>query len=442
MDYLFFALCFMYLCWIFLRIERLYTFPGTIAATSAVFLGPQFIGLYSNPYPVSTWAIELTSLLACTGLIICYLSYRNYKPACIYFHIQSLNLNEDLAENLFYLGLLYSLVGTSFMVALGSLPTEDLALSQWSGKTVLYLFFARLIYPGFALIFFSVLSKPSNVKWLLCLSACIYPIIRFVLFGRRTELLIFVSIVALGIFFIKKYIPPRILFIIFSISFALFIFSVGEYRASISNIGINVYDINAILRFDWLNDLTSSIFSIDWTEGLRNSSGGDHPSELKYAASVVESTYVSGEYGFGTHYWNKFIHAYIPSQLLGKDFKNSLMLPSPDFVTLSSQYFGQSIYENGLTSTIVAEQFSQFSVLSPLLYIPVSRFFKWIWSVAVYQQNLIFQIFYALIIHTAAIAVVGGFANMINQIIYYLVFLTPVFLITRLRKSLVIDSSN
>ena len=429
MSYIIIIISSIFIIWSFIKYDHIYSFHTITFFAFFAFIGPQFIGLYNNPYPISLWAIDLSNFIASACLITCLISYSYFNNKKYCSKISNQYYSEKVFNIIFFFGVFYTIVGSFFIFLLGNLPIEELSSSQWTGTPVLYLFFARLIYPGFALLLFPTLKNPTFFKILLVFLSLALPLLRFFLLARRTELAILLSIIALGFFFTRNFKPKKFLVFIFCFLFILFSSSVGSYRNSLNSANANPYDILSISKKDWLGDVINSVSSVDWVDGINEANSGNKLSELKFAASVIEVSTEKGEYGFGTIYWNKFINNFVPSQLVGKDFRNSILISSPDFIGLTYNYYGQRTFRTGLTGVVVKDVYSQFSFFGPLVYIPVSWFFNRVWVIANNQNDLLIQIFYSLIIHTAAIAVVGGFGNMFNQIFYFYIFLLPVFYI-------------
>jgi hypothetical protein len=97
--------------------------------------------------------------------------------------------------------------------------------------------------------------------------------------------------------------------------------------------------------------------------------------ELSVAAYIIDSYSFHGEYIYGAGYWDNMVFRYIPGQLLGKEFKQSLMI-NPSGVKFTNGY---KMY-TGLTPTGIGDSFVQFGYFGCLFFFFLGGFFRELWK--------------------------------------------------------------
>ena len=161
------------------------------------YIGMILIGFFAivlyNPYPFSEKTISfalLYAILLQMAAFLGFISKINFTPKKILLFL--FPNNGTSYKNILRLGFFYTIIGIYFFYKYYSLPSEYL-LSEHSGLTVFYLFFAKAVYIGYLLIL-TVSLRKNNVL-LKRISFLIFCIIFGILLFRlkRTETLIFIS---------------------------------------------------------------------------------------------------------------------------------------------------------------------------------------------------------------------------------------------------------
>jgi hypothetical protein len=423
-------------CWSLKPRSRIYEFPFF---TSLGFLGliaPQGIGLYNDPYPVSIAYIDLTILLAIFCLMAAWLGYVKTQPSVRF--LSKFN-REYSVDKLFYFGIVYVIIGFIFNILISGVPEEQLNESQWTGILTIYFFFSRLLYLGFALIFIATLRTPSKSRWYIVILSSFWPVFKLLFLARRTESIIFFCIILIAIFFVRGYVLPLYIMLIMLLFGALAINTIGVFRSELSEVGIGLKNWTDFFNFNWIDDWISAIRRVDWWQAFQNEviksdvseTNKSVTSELKFAASVIEVTNHSWDFGLGSSYWNTLINRYIPAQLVGKSLKFALQIPTPNIREKIFEYYKFQTFSTGFTLPLMADIFFQFWFLGLLVYYWLASMMKFLWMISVVSKNIIFQVLYVLIIPFTTVAVFAGLGNFIAECVYYSVFLIPVDRYTR-----------
>lgn len=421
-------ICMFVMIWGFKREGGIYEFPFITAVTFLMYIIPQAFGLYNNPFPVSPLGLELTMLMGIFCLLCCWRGYAQAQPN--HSILSKLNFTCSV-DKLFHCGIIYTVIGTIFFYLIGQLPTELTEETQWSGITVAYLFFAQLIYPGFAMLLIPTLLTPSPLRYAICFPAIFLLMIRGLVLARRTEMALLLLITLVSFFFIKKYTVPRSLVILGVIIGLLYTHGIGEYRSEIVEADLKQFNLQFFfLEFTWLTDLIDVILKMNWFNVFDRLWAGEASVSdvLRYGAATVEATNNVGQFGLGTGYWNRVVFHFIPRQIVGSDIKQMFYFPAPDYHNIVFNYFKTQAFRTGLTVTVIGELFREFWFFGAFLYWILAGYFKQLWFLAASLKNPIFQVFYVIIIPFVGTAVSHGLANLFVQFIYYIIFMIPVIL--------------
>jgi hypothetical protein len=85
-------------------------------------------------------------------------------------------------------------------------------------------------------------------------------------------------------------------------------------------------------------------------------SGAEFKNYVFYRYLIAEEHY----YDYGLDHWNLLVFNYVPAQIVGRDFKESLMLKlHPDFETAAKTKYGH-VYTISTTSTGFVDPFASF----------------------------------------------------------------------------------
>ncbi|MBA3832906.1 MAG: hypothetical protein H0X34_13635, partial [Chthoniobacterales bacterium] len=206
-----------------IRPQLLYEYPYFMGATFAVFILPQAYSLYLNEW--GGIYLESTLLMCTLCLLCCWLGYRLRPHPGV---MERLNVPIDSGRFL-QGGIVLVLIGWYFTLKFGSLAEEELS-SQMTGIGTIYLFFGGLIYPGFAICFYSALRSGGFLAWAGTAAAAISPLQAAVFYGRREPTALLLLSLGLSLYFIKGRRPPRLIVLAAIVGGIIAIPLTGEYR--------------------------------------------------------------------------------------------------------------------------------------------------------------------------------------------------------------------
>jgi hypothetical protein len=117
----------------------------------------------------------------------------------------------------------------------------------------------------------------------------------------------------------------------------------------------------------------------------------------------ISGTDKTGNYDFGTGYWNYLVFSYVPGQLVGFDFKRSLMFDLPDN---SVEAYGYNRHI-GTTFTGFSDSFISFWLFGAFVFAGIAALLQF-WWIRAEAGNLRYQLCYCLSLAPAMEAVSHG----------------------------------
>ncbi len=406
MQQLYIVLIVSFLGWVLLKAlrspERLYEYPYFMAATFVIFIGPQIVSLIRFPGSATPTSIE--SLLLMTLLCAIASVYSNRPiPGLVFSSSYSLRDARLKQIGVFYLCMSWFFL-TLFSRTFASSHSEGLL----SGTATIYLFFSNVIYIAIAILLRNALRTHSISSWILFAFTMVPPIQAAVFGGRRESTAHALIAIGLTLYFEKRWVPPRVI-AIFSLAFAMVaIPATGTYRAIASD-------------GDWEN-----LSKLNLVANFENYLSRESILELRNAALVIEATEQTGNFAFGVGYWDEIVWRFVPAQLVGRDFKNFLMIER-DTGSLASQLLavGYTI-PPGSTLSGIGDSFVQFGYLGALFFFALGRFFRSLWDKCK-QGNLVAKLLYIGVFTSAMRSVTHQTVDFLPALIYQIMFITIAF---------------
>lgn len=390
-----------------IRPRLIYEYPYFMAAAFMTFILPQAYALVRQGWASSYMAVTLVVGLLC--LSACWLGYQ--LPARSRW-IERLNVPVNPSRFL-HAGIAFVITGFVFNHLIEMLP-EDEKGSMWTGRITIYSFFGQLIYPGFAICFYSAVRTRSLFAWLVALVAATIPLELAVVYARREATTLFLLTLVLTFFFHKGWSVPRwgIALAIFAVT--LFIPATSEYRTLAQD------------------DPLGAIRQINFTEQFKNYFDEDAISEVRNATILIAATQETGDYELGAGYWNRIIFRFVPAQILGQEFKDSLMIGGEqrDYGEFVEDALGTKI-SVGSTLTGIGDSFNQLGYFGCLFFAGVAYLFKNLWTAAMQENGTVAQILYIQITTTAMRALTHQTIDFLPGLIYSGVFIAIVALYAR-----------
>lgn len=393
--------------------RKIYQFPFFMSAAFASFISPQAYALVYNRdyiYNLPSSAITRTLFMCCLCVSMCWIGYQvpvKKNSTNIFFNCTS---SLDNHKYITILNTAYVALGIAFWLLLFSLPDGNKLSGQSTGIFTIYIFFARLFAnTGLCLAIVQTFKKPGFLRFSILLAASTMPLYRAIFFGRRTGLVGIILFFLISLYIYKSFIPPRsVIVFALTIGFILIPF-IGEQRGLLSNKWNNLEEINP-------------------THGIEKIIEGKSTLELRNAAFLIDYVAKENKHGWGTLYWNNTIFRFVPAQLLGRQFKESLYINKVDYDTYIKSDYSYS-RQTGSTVTGAADSFTQFDYFGCLLYFGMAFLFKTIWHSVIYYKSFIATILYMLICVYGMVSVTHGTANFVPDLLFTLVSILPILIV-------------
>ena len=406
---------------------KIYQYPFFMAAIFISFILPQAFPLvYSEPSLTNLLpeeSITRTLIMSCLCLAMCWIGYQISLPSS-WFSKPVANFEP---EKISKITLVYILIGGFFWLLIFNLPDDyGWRLSgESTGIFTIYVFFARLFSnTGFVLSLICYVSKPKLSSFIILTLGSIMPVYKAFFFGRRSAIAYIILAVAIAYYLFRRYLPPRTVIISAIILATILIPFIGEHRGLLS-------------------DKWEDPSNLNYTGGIEEIIEGKSASELRNAAFMIDLTASSSYYGWGKLYWDKLVFRYVPAQIVGREFKNSLYLNK--IYSQRQNYTGYLIYKygyhisEGTTVTGIADSFTQFDYFGSLIFAAIAMFFKWLWYRASAQKSLIAQIMYMSLCTHAMHIVVMGTADFLPNLLFASLLLLPIIWLAKPKKQLILS---
>lgn len=403
-------LCIVGIGWGVDKTSRIYQFPFVMSGIFVAFIVPQALSLYVTSALPTRQALERVLLMSALCLLMCLLS--NNLPVSSKF-VQSLEMNFHPSK-LFYGGVILSIVGFVASIAALSTPGTANSLGQATGIRTIFSTFTYLSIPGLAILFLLYLRRPSTSALIAVLFAVYVPLQRIILFGRRETTAAFLLTIGLALYFRKRLVVPRIVAICMVIVALLSIPAIGQYRA-VSASG------------NW-----NQLLNINPVETLQNMIENATNLDLQLGAMHMEATVKTGQYGYGTGYWNELVFRFVPAQFLGKAFKEGLMIRLQDYsLPKLFKYFPNP----GSVITGVGDSFMEFDYFGCLVFLLLGWLFKHLWVASVKLNSLVSQIVYISCLPGVLKAVTHGTQTCLADMTFNCIFIFAVLIYARRRTN-------
>lgn len=396
--------------------SKIFQFPFLMAATSISFVIPQAFALV-NPsqtaFVVQEQAITRVLIMSCLCIGMCWVGYQLTLPRA-WFESKITQLDSG---RLTTVNIVYIAIGIGFGILVSAASATESLSGRSSGSITILIFFARLFAnTGFAIALLGFFQNSRNLQnqILLCL-ASVTPFYWAFGLGRRTGLAMVILAFAIACYFFRRYTPPRIV-IVLTIALSIFLIPfIGQQRG-------------------FTSDKWQDFERIEYTESIENIIEGDNSLELRNAALIMDAVAVTGRHEWGKGYWNALVFRYVPAQLLGRGFKDSLRFSSFNYEGLM-YYLYQYRLPTGTTPTGIGDSFIQFDYFGCLFFAIMAIVYKWLWYRALHQNSMVAQIFYIVSCTYAMTSITHGTANFIPNMLLVIISLLPVILYAGIKKS-------
>ncbi|BAQ61194.1 hypothetical protein GM3708_1600 [Geminocystis sp. NIES-3708] len=428
------CLCAYILWWSFREPLKLYQFPFFITIACLIYIVPQLFALIEDPYPVSPDYVDLTIFLTILSLFLFFYGYAKKEGDTQVFNEN--NKIKTLDQRIFYIGIIYTIIGLVSNLAIGNVDIEQQRVAQWSGILTVYAFFQRLLYFGFAINLYFAIIKRNFLYWFVFGISAFWPIFKMLFYARRTEAVTYITIVLLTLWFIKGVIPQSKLVLIGIVIGFFFINAIGALRSELFQVNIGYSNWQDFFTFNWIDDWLTAFQNVNWweesTKLFQSSKDNEYLSttnlsETKYAASVIQVTNETGQFDYGTRYWNRIVFGFIPAQFLGKTFKESLYLQFNESLQVRIfDYFSTQTFQTGYILPVMAELFSQFWFFGFFICYFIGKQFKNLWLSVNQKPKISNQLLYPIALVFTFSLFLGGTDGFIFNLLNFIIFLIPI----------------
>lgn len=404
------------------RTERFFEYPALAAAVYLGWVLPQNLMLLRD-LSVPEEAHQQLLLMELLCLVGICLGWRKASPNAPRSAVRT---EPDLRRLLVGFALL-TIQGYVFWFMLWRLPPELIGVSNWSGLPVAYLFFASTTFYA-AVGAWLIWLRTRDVRALVLAIAAVWPTADAAIFAiRRQEAVSLALGVLTGLWLVRRVKPPKAVIVAGLFLAPLLIASAGHLRSisfeSNPEVGIvrkerRIEDVAAV---PFLDGLFPS--EIPWSY------------ELKNAALGMAAASHSRNFDLGTWYWDRLVFAYVPAQLLGKEFKDALMVGSPDIVRDTFMYEATV----GQTFSGFRDAYTSFWFFGSVVFFFISRAMRYLWDRAA-NGSYAAQLFYIVMMTDAMVAITHETAWLVMRLPHVLLFLLPILRWARSRSSDAITS--
>jgi hypothetical protein len=379
----------------FLRPGRTYHFPFLAGVMTFSFLLPQLPAAADDRFlPDGAYAKTIFMGILC--LLTLRLGWSERAPPLAMFRVA---FSE---RRLIIVAALFSAVGAVFYYRLNQLPGDFWIGVQMSGAPIIYNFFARLLTYGLTIALLCFVRRPSPILAAIILFDLVFYLGRALVAGSRAGSAELILMILLPLWFHRRWTAPSTAVLAVLLLGTVGMVSMGDYR--------QITRASASLP-TW-EQLTHIDFEGNFRSVLKN--GG-----LEVRNAVVRIAAVDRDlvFDYGAFHWDRLVFSFVPAQLTGSAFKQSLMLPVPD----PGRDYNPAI---GTTETGLVDAFQSFWYFGALKFLLLSFVMARIWRSAMEGQASA-QIVYMLSIVPAMHAISHQSDWVAPVWVHMMIFLAP-----------------
>ena len=258
--------------------------------------------------------------------------------------------------------------------------------NSWTGEITAWYLLVQCTFFAFALSFLGFLSGERNKILFLVAIISAYSIASMLDANVKRNLIAEIAIIlGGGWFFVKYQQPPRALILIGCFAAMVLLHQVGAVRGYIADERGTAID--AIIE------------GVPFKEFRYFSS--DQSPEIQQAIVDIYAARQSGQVEGPASLWNQVVHQYVPAFLLGRDFKNSLMVERR---TAGQENYRLDAFERtGATRTGFSDTYRSYSILGVFVFMLMGMLMGWLFGMAVYGR-LWAQYYYLLLLNDGLMA--------------------------------------
>lgn len=415
---LYYILLWIFGIFFFVRImqkpELIYSYPYMMSFGFVVFILPQVFVIYEKK-PFAFDSANRLFLMTIVCWIMCFIGWYAFKPKSFSFKNSFLkNHNEKTLGNV---AIVFVLVGMLFNFLANKMFAEsEFENQQATGIITIFVFFQQLVFIGTGLCLALSLKTKKTLITIFAVIGILYGFYIGVLQGKRTQTLNTLFVLGIPLYIMRGIKPSRIIVISFLVVAFFILPSMEQYRKILKT---------SDNTSQFLQRLTKEM---DFGKNLRDFYIKSESIELINAGYQIDEVYRSGEYMLGFDYWNKMVFRFVPAQIVGKDFKKSLMLER-SLLTKNYRLHYKPYNPNymvGTTATGMGDSFQQFDYFGSLFFLLVGMFMRKVWVTIKETENYFLQTFYSIsIIDSGIITLTHGtlwfFPNLLSTFVFLMI---------------------
>lgn len=311
--------------------EKFFEYPFLVSAIFVVFILPQLPGLAQDPYlPADAYAKTLAFTISC--LLACWAGWNSSRKPFK-------SLAHGLDQRTLSIGaILLSIVGSIFYYQLSRQRGELIVGAGLTGLPVMQVFFSRLLVYGLGIAVLCFARRPSLLTGVIICYDAVFYLHRIVITGKRGEAFEFIILIVLAIWFQRgRIVLPRTAVAVGLLVGALVMNSVGDYR-----------DITRDERRLSVDTISEISLLENFEKGLER--GGMEMRNAVYLINYADSTM---QFDYGLFHWNVLVFNFVPAQVVGQGFKNSLSIQMAGLQDRNyNPWFGTT--ETGMSDSFVS----------------------------------------------------------------------------------------
>ena len=404
---------------------RIYEFPFWAGIIAAGWFLPQAVGaLHSaGDLPGGAYSTALSFAALCNLAMWVGFEFAARRP----LNPDSWLCTDYDNSRIFTAGAVMCAFGWFFQYKLYSIAASMEGVTQWSGRAVIYLFFASVFQMGLVALWLLYLSRRNwfDFRMLLFLVPCYLTMFKAAFInGRRSAMMNLFSYLFVGFWLVLRKALPRWVLLGAIALGLLLINSIGLYRSIMKDPTLTMKQKVSVLMNSELVEVSKDNISESGTEF-----------ENYVYMIAFYSTY--GNLDYGAFHWNELVFSFVPGQIVGRDFKKSLMfdtgMSARDVSKVLLTRFG---YEKGVGTTIsgYADSYGSFAWMGWIKFLLIGLMMGALYR---YADNGRFQaqMLYIFVLGTAMHAISHGTNRILSSIwVYFFMLGWPALYFARIKR--------
>jgi len=385
----------------------IYEYPFVAAWVFGGFVLLQLVGLCNDP-DLPKGGLERTAGMSILCLAACALGFQ-----CKWPPTRSAQWEFDYNRMLIATWM-FTAVGGGVFFFISRLPEEQTTSSQWSGAPVASNFFAVMLYLGFAMALLMYLKTKSKAALAAVIFASLFYLDRIVIAGKRSVTVELFYTIVLAIWFVRRFQMPRTVMAVLLLIGVVGLYSGGQYRQLLNDgrVYSSVLQRGTMPTLDTLKEITL----------LKNiahvaSEGGP---EMRNTVHYIRDVADSWQFDFGAYHWNALVFNFVPAQLAGADFKESLKL------NVGTPFESLDGYEASVGSTFtgITDAFGSFWYFGCLKFFFIALVMRWLYARG-QAGDFPSQLFYLILFVSSLHAITHQTQLFFSKILHAGIFLLP-----------------